>query len=66
MQTGTVAQQSRAHGVPEALSWEIMGSGRESNHLQEHLCSYNPTPKNNRGVHDGNCTFHLTSNDPCR
>jgi hypothetical protein len=50
VQSGTVAQQSRTHGVPEALSREIMGSGRESN----------------RGVHEGNVTFHLTYNDPCK
>jgi hypothetical protein len=66
MQSGTVAQQSRTRGVPEAFSRGIMGSGRKSNHLRVHLWSYNLTPKNNRGVHDGNCSFHLTFNDPCR
>jgi len=35
VQSGTVAQQSRTHGVPEALFREIMGSGRESNHLHQ-------------------------------
>jgi len=50
VQSGTVAQQSRTHGVPEALSREIMRSGRESN----------------SGVHDGNFTFHLTFCDPCK
>jgi len=31
VQSGTETQQSRTYGVPEALSREIMGSGRESN-----------------------------------
>jgi hypothetical protein len=64
VQSGTVAQQSPTHGVPEALSREILGSDREFNHL--HLWNYNLTPMYNRGVHDGDFTFHLMFNDPCR